>query len=307
MVYPYFLGEIWEMHMLASPRMRPFHRSYYSALCLTLFLGGCASAPELKEAAPVRGPEFTGLRIEDGPGSLGSEPRKHPVTLLVLHHTAGSLPSSLDKLQGKDPKHKVGIHYVVTDEPKPRVIRMVPESMAAYHAGKSAWGRLVGLNQHSIGIEVINFDGNVYGYSEAQAEVLFALCSEIIRRHDLRPWNVVGHSDISVGRKIDPGSKFPWSKLASLGVGAWPLAYDVRMNLGRELDLSPERFRSMLKAYGYVLEAGEPGLKHGVEAFQRHFRPGKVDGCIDRETVALLEALLRRYPETTAGGEAIRP
>lgn len=288
--------------------MRVALRSYCSAaVVLTLFLVGCATKPEKPELAPVRPPEFTGLKIEDGPSSLGCEPRKAPVTILILHHTAGSLPSSLDKLQGKDPKHKVGIHYVVTDELRPRVIRMVPESMAAYHAGKSAWGRHIGLNQHSIGIEVINYDGNVYGYSEAQAEVLFALCSEIIRRHDLRPWNVVGHSDVSVGRKVDPGSKFPWPKLAALGVGAWPLGYDVKTNLSRELDLSPGRCRTMLKAYGYAVEPGDAGLKHGVEAFQRHFRPGKVDGVIDRETVALLEALLRRYPETSSAADVVRP
>jgi N-acetylmuramoyl-L-alanine amidase len=50
-----------------------------------------------------------------------------------------------------------------------------------------------------------------------------------------------------------------------------------------------------LSAYGYALEPGETGLKLGVEAFQRHFRAAKVDGLIDHETVAILEALLRRY------------
>jgi N-acetyl-anhydromuramyl-L-alanine amidase AmpD len=256
---------------------------------------GCTTTdqPEMKPALVE--PKFTGLVIEQGPGSLGAEPRKHPVTCLILHHTAGSLPSSLEILQGKDPKHKVGVHYVVTDEPKPRVIRMVPEHLAAYHAGKSAWGQLNGLNQHSIGIEIINYDGNVYPYSEAQADIIFALCDEIIKRHDIKPWNVLGHSDISVGRKVDPGSKFPWAKLASLGIGAWPLSYDVADNLKSKRNRSDTHMRALLSAYGYFLEPGEAGLKLGVEAFQRHFRPAKVDGLIDNETVAILEALLRRY------------
>lgn len=256
---------------------------------------GCSTTTKPETKPGVIEPKFTGLVIEQGPGSLGAEPRKEPVTCLVLHHTAGSLPSSLEILQGKDPKHKVGIHYVVTDEPKPRVIRMVPESMAAYHAGKSAWGKLNGLNQHSIGIEIINYDGNVYPYSDAQVAIIFALCDEIIRRHGIKPWNVLAHSDIAVGRKVDPGLKFPWAKLATLGIGAWPLPDEVADNLSKKPNLSPAHVRALLIAYGYLLEPGDVGLKLGIEAFQRHFRTSKVDGVIDAGTVAILESLVRRY------------
>ena len=257
---------------------------------------GCSTTTKPKTKPAVVEPIFTGLAIEQGPGSLGAETRKEPVSCLILHHTAGSLPSSLEILQGKDPKHMVGVHYVVTDEPKPRVIRMVPENMSAYHTGKSAWGKLINLNQNSIGIEIINYDGNVYPYSDAQADIIFALCEDIIRRHDIKPWNVLAHSDIAVGRKVDPGSKFPWAKLASLGIGAWPLPNEVADSLiKKSCDLSPGHVRSLLTAYGYTLEPGDVGLKLGVEAFQRHFRSAKVDGLIDNETVAILEALLRRY------------
>ena len=276
--------------------IRSYCRNVAVITVFAALFNGCASKPESVTQSPLPiQPVFTGLRIEQGPPSLGCEPRRHPVTVLVLHHTAGSLPSSLDILQGKNPKHKVGVHYLVTDEPKPRVIRMVPENLAAYHAGKSAWGKLTNLNQNSIGIEIINYDGNVYPYSDAQAEIIFALCAEIIRRHDIRPWNVLAHSDIAVGRKVDPGAKFPWAKLASLGIGAWPLPNEVSENLSKKGKLSPEYVRGLLTAYGYVLEPGDAGLKLGVEAFQRHFRPAKVDGLIDNETIAILEALLRRY------------
>jgi N-acetyl-anhydromuramyl-L-alanine amidase AmpD len=273
-------------------------RSYYRQVAVLTLISvgfvGCATTPK-PDPKPTAEPKFTGLMIEQGPASLGAEPRKLPVTTLVLHHTAGSLPSSLDILQGKDPKRKVGVHYVVTDELKPRVIRMVPEAQAAYHAGKSAWGKEVGLNQGSVGIEIINYDGNVYPYSDAQVAIIFALCDEIIRRHDIKPWNVLAHSDIAVGRKVDPGSKFPWAKLAGLGIGAWPLPNEVADNLRKKQNLSPTHVRGLLAAYGYVLEPGDVGLKLGVEAFQRHFRPAKVDGIIDAESVAILEALLRRY------------
>ena len=275
--------------------IRSYCRIGLGLISISVGFVGCGTTTKPETKPPVLEPKFTGLVIEQGPGSLGAEPRKEPVTCLILHHTAGSLPSSLEILQGKDPKHKVGVHYVVTDEPKPRVIRMVPENLAAYHAGKSAWGKLTNLNQNSIGIEIINYDGNVYTYSDAQAEILFALCAEIIRRHDIKPWNVLAHSDIAVGRKVDPGLKFPWAKLASLGIGAWPLPNEVAENLAKKNKLAPNHVRGLLVAYGYVLEPGDAGLKLGVEAFQRHFRPSKVDGLIDNETVAILEALLRRY------------
>ena len=289
----------------------PF-RSYCSQLMVWMvfatFISGCASKTEeiTKPVVPAQ-PSFTGLRIEQGPSSLGCEPRRHPATILVLHHTAGSLPSSLEILQGKDPKHRVGVHYVVTDEPKPRVIRMVPEEMAAFHAGKSTWGKLDGLNHHSIGIEVINYDGNVYPYSDAQADIIFALCAEIIRRHDIKPWNVVAHSDIAVGRKIDPGSKFPWAKLAKLGIGASPLPDELQERIVRGRVATPAHFRQLLKDYGYAVGPDDAGLKLSVEAFQRHFRPAKFDGLIDVESTAILECLVRRYQSTPYRAVEVRP
>ena len=289
----------------------PF-RSYCSQLMVWMafatFISGCASKPEeITKPVIAAQPSFTGLRIEQGPSSLGCEPRRHPATILVLHHTAGSLPSSLEILQGKDPKHRVGVHYVVTDEPKPRVIRMVPEEMAAFHAGKSTWGKLDGLNHHSIGIEVINYDGNVYPYSDAQADIIFALCAEIIRRHDIKPWNVVAHSDIAVGRKIDPGSKFPWAKLAKLGIGASPLPDELQERIVSGRVATPSHFRRLLKDYGYAVGPDDAGLKLSVEAFQRHFRPAKIDGLIDVESTAILESLVRRYQSTPYRAVEVRP
>lgn len=264
---------------------------------------GCGTTPNTAETPPHKIPEtkpvFTGLRIEQGPASIGCEPRTQKITSLILHYTAAPLPASLDILQGRKPTHKVGVHYLVTDEPTPRVIQLVPESMAAYHAGKSAWGPAEGLNQSSIGIEIVNPDGNLNAYSPAQAEVLFALCADIIRRHGIHPTMVLGHSDVAVGRKIDPGVLFPWPYLASLGVGAWPLPSEVREYELKATKFSAGGVRQLLTTYGYRLEPGEAGLKAGIEAFQRHFRASRVDGVADTETVAILEALVRRYHPAT--------
>lgn len=280
------------------------YRSLYghlSILGIFAFLCGCSTHGEKSPPAVSSVPPtaelnvFSGLTIEQGPTSLGAEPRKEAIRFLILHHTAGSLPSSLRTLQGRDPNHKVGVHYVLTDEPKPRVIRMVPEDQSAYHAGGSSWGPTIALNQQSIGIEIINLDGNIHPYSAAQEELLFALCTDIIQRHGIKPQHVLGHSDIAVGRKIDPGSLFPWKNLAALGVGAWPLATEVKANLLRNPRLPPDEIRKLLQAYGYGFAAGEAGLKLGITAFQRHFRTSKVDGLADAETVSILQALVRRY------------
>lgn len=269
-------------------------------------LTACASSESEKppqEESPKSGAELyrSGVIHHPGPASDGCEPRNKIIRHLVIHHTGAPLPSSLTMLQGKDPERSVGVHYVVSDEPAPRVIDMVPESYAAYHAGKSAWLEADGLNHSSIGIEIINLDGNRHPYPADQMELIIALCDEIVRRHGIRPENVVGHSDVSVGRKIDPGALFPWRTLAEHGIGAWPLAIDVEELLDApvpDADLS----RKLLTAYGYRLEPGKDGLRNGIEAFQRHFRAHRVDGTMDSETGALLRALLRRYrPETPLG------
>lgn len=276
----------------------PF-RSYFAVFGLVMLSGlfqGCASGPkpETRKAETTK-PAFTGLRIEQGPASVGGEPRTQKISALILHYTATPLPASLDVLQGRKANHKVGVHYLVTDEAVPRIIQLMPETMAAYHAGKSGWGALEGMNQHSVGIEVVNLDGNQHAYSPAQAELLFALCADIIRRNQIHPTMVLGHSDVSVGRKVDPGALFPWPYLASLGVGAWPLQSEVRDYERKGNKLGVSGLRRLLTLYGYRLEPGEAGLRTGIEAFQRHFRASKIDGVADTETVAILEALVRRY------------
>jgi len=264
---------------------------------LAALFSGCASAPSgVPTKLPVAEHAPVGLRIEQGADSLGSEARKVPVQALILHHTGGNLAGSYDVLQGRKSSHRVGIHYLVTDENPPRVIAMVPESKVAYHAGKSGWRQFDGLNQPSIGIEIINLDGNIHPYPAAQQELVAKLCADILRRHPaIMPTEVLAHSDIAIGRKIDPGLLFPWADFAARGIGAWPLQADVDTFMKSSAKVDAAEVRRLLMTYGYAVEPTDAGLKLALEAFQRHFRGKKVDGLADAETVALLRALVKRY------------
>ena len=145
-------------------QIRHWIRSYRLGLLAGVagLLTACASSESEKppqEESPKSGAELyrSGVIHHPGPASDGCEPRNKIIRHLVIHHTGAPLPSSLTMLQGKDPERSVGVHYVVSDEPAPRVIDMVPESYAAYHAGKSAWLESDGLNHSSIGIAINYF------------------------------------------------------------------------------------------------------------------------------------------------------
>lgn len=290
--------------------MTPSYFKRLAVLCSILAISGCGTTSsknsgESSEGVIVVNPKLT---VIQGPASAGVEARKQPISILVLHHTASSLPSALETLQGRTKGHIVGVHYLVSAElPQARIFRMCPDSLAAFHAGKSAWGKFDSLNQSSLGIEIVNYDGNIHPYPKPQVEAVLALAQHLVTTHQISPENVVAHSDIAVGRKIDPGSLFPWEYFAANGVGAWPDAKDVQLFriLLKSKKLSNMGIQEHLRAYGYRLEDNsEKTLKLALEAFQRHFRSAKVDGVADDETVAILQALVKKYrsapPKVTA-------
>jgi len=88
---------------------------------------------------------------------------------------------------------------------------MVNDKYVAWHAGKSKWKKDKNLNNCSIGIELIN-NGNE-AFPNKQIISLIKLLKKIITKYEIKINNVLGHSDISPGRKFDPGPLFPWSKI----------------------------------------------------------------------------------------------
>ena len=281
--------------------MTPSYLKRLAVLYSILAISGCGTTTSKDSSGTSDGLLVVNpkLSIIQGPASAGVEARKQPISILVLHHTASSLPSALETLQGRTKGHKVGVHYLVSAEvPKARIFRMCPDSLAAFHAGKSAWGKFESLNQSSLGIEIVNYDGNINPYPQPQVEAVLALAQHLVTTHQISPENVVAHSDIAVGRKIDPGALFPWEYFAANGVGAWPDAKDVQVFriLLKSKKLTNPEIQQLLRTYGYRLDDNtDKTLGLAIEAFQRHFRAAKVDGVADDDTVAIQQALVKKY------------
>ena len=142
--------------------------------------------------------------------------------MVVLHYTGmATAEAAIERLC--DPAPEVSAHFLIAENGE--ATQMVAEDMRAWHAGCSRWGEIEDVNSHSIGIELAN-PGHVLGYHpfpEAQMEMLEQLLREILERWQITPDRVVGHEHIAPGRKIDPGEKFDWQRLARQGLAAWPI------------------------------------------------------------------------------------
>tara|TARA_E500000305_G_scaffold107625_1_gene108015 strand:- start:788 stop:1495 length:708 start_codon:yes stop_codon:yes gene_type:complete len=206
-----------------------------------------------------------------------------PIEMVVLHYTEMK-PAEAALERMCDPAAKVSAHYMITEEGE--VIRLVKESKRAWHAGLSYWRGHKDVNSASIGIE-LDHPGHALGYREfsnAQFEALVPLLNSIVKRHNIPRANVVGHSDVAPARKIDPGELFPWDRLAEYRLC---LPRPEKLELGDPFD-NDGAFYLALERFGYDITDG----RKAVEAFQRRWRPERIDGEIDGEIRAILFQLL---------------
>lgn len=225
---------------------------------------------------------------------------------VVLHYTSLNEEKSLRVLTQRD----VSSHYLIGDGYDDNIYALVDENKRAWHAGVSKWKNIDNINFSSIGIEIVNeTTGSVEidfkDYTEKQIQKTGKLVQDIVRRYNIEPTNVVGHSDISPDRKHDPGPKFPWKRLYDeYGVGAWYDESDKNFYLPL-FDYSQfdnysfiYQVQSDLRKYGYNITptgSWDNQTKIVIRAFQYHFRPEKYDGILDAETWSILQALLKKY------------
>jgi N-acetylmuramoyl-L-alanine amidase len=236
------------------------------------------------------------MNIIEAP-SPNFDTRTAPPSLLVLHYTGMRTgPEALERLC--DPDAKVSAHYLVEEDG--RVFRLVAEERRAWHAGVSYWRGRRNVNGESIGIEIVN-PGHEWGYRsfpDAQIESVIALVADIRSRWDIEDRDIVGHSDVAPDRKDDPGELFPWKRLAEAGHGLWadwPPAPGAPIGEGEE-GAAVFALQAGLTRLGFDLPPSgrfDAATTVAVRAFQRHWRPEKVDGIADGDTRARLIALLR--------------
>jgi N-acetylmuramoyl-L-alanine amidase len=214
-----------------------------------------------------------------------------PVSLIVLHYTG--MKSSAEALEWLcNAESEVSAHYFV--EENGDIYELVEEDRRAWHAGVSSWGGSHNINDISIGIELANL-GHEHGYEPfppAQIAATINLCQDIMRRHELRPASVIGHSDVAPTRKSDPGELFPWELCAKYGVGLW---HDVAPFQQIEVCEIEAADLKKLQAFGYHVETeNQTQIQACITAFQRHFRPHNLSGKWDNECNEIINSLINK-------------
>lgn len=260
------------------------------------------------------------------PTRLESENQNSRVRFLVLHYTSENFAESL-RLLTEHTDNPVSSHYLVPEpgdasypDSKLKVFQLVDETQRAWHAGRSYWRGKTGLNDQSIGIEIVNTGhcrlvaGNhndisaesdslcfFPDYPETQLELVVELIRDILERHpDIPITNIVGHSDIAPGRKIDPGPRFPWQRLYQLGIGAW-YDEDTVFKYWQEFQREPPSLTTVQRAlgvYGYKSPVSgelDEETRDVLQSFQLHFRPEAINREPDIKTAAILFALIEKY------------
>ncbi|MCP4933979.1 MAG: N-acetylmuramoyl-L-alanine amidase [bacterium] len=222
-------------------------------------------------------------------------------SLLIMHYTGmESTQAALDILCS--PESNVSCHYLVDEHGT--ITQMVMEQHRAWHAGRAHWAGKNDINSCSIGIEIAN-EGHVLElqpFPDQQIEAVMALSKDILKRHDILAQNVIGHSDIAPARKKDPGEKFPWNRLHENGIGHFvepePIGDDLGYGIG-DTNKEIAKMQHLLVQYGYQINENghfDETSDFVVRAFQRHFRPLKIDGRLDHSTIMTLNKLIATLP-----------
>ncbi|EPX81173.1 N-acetylmuramoyl-L-alanine amidase [Litoreibacter arenae] len=208
--------------------------------------------------------------------------------LVVLHYTAmESCEAACRTLC--NPDNEVSAHYLIGEDGA--VIQLVAEDKRAWHAGAGTWQGRGDVNSRSIGIEMSNT--GFAPFPAALMDSLETVLKGIMARWDISPSGVIAHSDFAPGRKIDPGRRFDWQRLARQGLAIWP---DGLQKVEADLD----RFVVAATAFGYPEDADTETL---LASFRLRFNP-TAEGAVTERDVAMAEALTREFGIDRTGAGA---
>ena len=137
------------------------------------------------------------------------------VQFLILHYTGCSLEQTFEIF--KNPEKKVSSHFVI--DQKGMIYEIIPclkKTIKAFHAGQSVWKTWTNLNNYSIGVELVNLNGNLFDYTEEQYNSLIQLILHLQKIYPAlqSPERILGHEHIAGFRgKVDPGTQLNWEKI----------------------------------------------------------------------------------------------
>ena len=222
---------------------------------------------------------------------------KHNIKFIIIHYT-GMKKESVAITRLQDPKSKVSSHYLIKRNGE--IINLVPDLFEAWHAGVSSWKHFKSLNKNSIGIEITN-PGHQHGYKRFSKKQIFSLqklLNILVKKYKIKKKYILGHSDISPGRKKDPGEKFPWEMLAKNKLSFWHSLDQKKIKKFREKNLTARidenLFLKNLHKIGYndvKKFKSHKNTKYLTLAFQRRFRQSLVNGKIDKECLLISKNL----------------
>lgn len=186
----------------------------------------------------IKDHKFTGIEYNQTP-NVSSSPL-NPDTIIV-HYTAGSTASSAIRSMTK--KGNASAHLVVDVDGT--ITQLAAFNQKAWHAGRSSYGGRSSYNNYSVGIEIVNpgwlkKDGNEYKtywgkvipendvftgkhrnpqtrmqywhrYTQEQIDAVTKICETICDYYDIQ--YILGHEEVSPGRKQDPGPAFPLDEM----------------------------------------------------------------------------------------------
>ena len=224
------------------------------------------------------------------------------IKFIIFHYTGMKNESNALK-RLTDIQSEVSCHYFIKNNGE--IIKMVPDLYIAWHAGESSWKNHKSLNSNSIGIEITN-SGHEHGYkkfTKKQITSLLILSKFLIKKYKVSPKNILGHSDIAVLRKKDPGEKFPWEYFSKNKIGIWHTLNKQDLLKNRKLKISKVEenifFRNLFKiGYSKTFPKNIGRNKYLIElikSFQRRFRQELVDGKIDQESLLINKSLIKAY------------